>query len=156
MKMLERIADGIVLVITSLSSIVMVIVIFAQVFCRYILRSPLYWSEEMARYSFIYIVFIGGAWAGKEYAHLGVDFFINKMPANIQHYIRLFTDIAIMLFSGFIVVIAILTLLKLGHQKSPALGIPMYYPYAAIPTGFLLLMFYYLLHFVEHLNRHGE
>ena len=61
-------------------SVVMVIVTLAQVFFRYVIAAPLPWSEELARYCFVCIVFLGGAIGLSRGIHLGVDLFVNTLP----------------------------------------------------------------------------
>src|SRR5262249_21495399 len=53
---------------------------FAQVFTRYVLDNPLIWSEEVARYLFVWVSMIGGALAVREAKHFGLDLFIRPMP----------------------------------------------------------------------------
>ena len=57
-------------------SVVMILVTLAQVVFRYLIAAPLPWSEEMARYCFVWIVFLGGAIGLARGIHLGVDLFV--------------------------------------------------------------------------------
>src|SRR5690625_1487203 len=50
-----------------------VVVIFIQVMMRYVFSSSLSWSEEIARYGFIWMIFIGVSYAVKKNKHLKVD-----------------------------------------------------------------------------------
>ena len=61
-------------------SLVMVTVTLAQVIFRYVIAAPLPWSEELARYCFVWIVFLGGAIGLSRGIHLGVDLFVNMLP----------------------------------------------------------------------------
>lgn len=74
---LERIA-GIALV----TGIVVTITI--QVMTRYFLGQPLVWVEEMAQYSFIWMVFIGAALGFKELRHICIDTFVAKLPPTLR------------------------------------------------------------------------
>lgn len=56
------------------------IVIFFQVFYRFVLRAPLVWSEEMALFLFQWTVFMGAALAVKQRGHFGLDIFIQRLP----------------------------------------------------------------------------
>lgn len=58
---------------------IMVIVIAYQVVLRYVFHASNAWSEELARYLFIYDVFIGSAIALRKNSHLQVDVFLNLM-----------------------------------------------------------------------------
>ena len=48
-------------VVTSVIFCSMMIVVTAQIVMRYALNSPLFWSEEFARYVYVWLVFIGSA-----------------------------------------------------------------------------------------------
>ncbi|MEX0759119.1 MAG: TRAP transporter small permease subunit, partial [Tistlia sp.] len=60
--MFRRTADAIAMVVGAALALlltVIVVAIFAQVFWRYVLNEPLVWPEEAARYSFIWLSFLG-------------------------------------------------------------------------------------------------
>ena len=150
MRVLQKIADYAVFGIVFVAASVMVASTFLQVFFRYVMGSPLYWSEEIGRYCFVYIVFLGGAWAGRNAAHLGVDYIVSKLPAGAARVIDLVIDILVMGFSLVIVVISCPVIRINMRQFSPALGIPMGLVYLAIPIGFLLIFVYYFCHMADH------
>src|SRR5438128_300629 len=56
-------------------------VTFAQVATRYVLGDPLIWSEEAARYLFVWVSMIGAALAIREGGHFGLDLLIRRAPA---------------------------------------------------------------------------
>ena len=57
-----------------LLTITISLLIFAQVICRYVFNYSLYWSEELGRYTLIWITFLGASVGFKRKAHVGVDF----------------------------------------------------------------------------------
>ncbi len=57
----------------SLSTLVLVGVIFVQVICRYVLFIPTAWAEELARYLFVWTSYLGSAYALNEGGHIEVD-----------------------------------------------------------------------------------
>lgn len=73
----ERVA-GVILV----ASIVITITI--QVITRYFFGQPLVWVEELAQYSFIWMVFIGAALGFKELRHIRIDTFVDKLAPRLQ------------------------------------------------------------------------
>lgn len=115
----------------------MVIVIALQIAMRYIFNSSLSWSEELARYCFIWLVFIGVSLAVKRDKHMRVDviFLVLKgkkklffeMLANV--FFLFFTFIAI--YYGYQITEKILT----WGQTSPGLHLPMWLVYIAGPVG---------------------
>ena len=50
-----------------------VIIVTAQVVTRYVLKVPLPWSEEIARYLFLWLTWVGASYATKERKHINID-----------------------------------------------------------------------------------
>ena len=65
----------------------MTVVVFLQVCFRYFLAQPLYWSEELARYLFVWISMIGASLSIQKGGHFGMDFFFRKFPDRSRSYI---------------------------------------------------------------------
>jgi TRAP-type transport system small permease protein len=63
--------------VVSLSLIALVVVVFLQVFYRYIFAAPITWSEEMARFIFVWIALMGTFLALKSKGHISIETFIN-------------------------------------------------------------------------------
>jgi TRAP-type C4-dicarboxylate transport system permease small subunit len=61
-----------------------VITITIQVITRYFFGQPLVWVEELAQYSFIWMVFIGAALGFKELRHIRIDTFVDKLAPPVQ------------------------------------------------------------------------
>src|SRR5262245_66399091 len=76
-RLVARIEAGIiVLLVFCLTAVT-----FAQVITRYGLGDPLIWSEELARYLFVWVSMIGAALAIRQGGHFGLDLLIRRMPA---------------------------------------------------------------------------
>ncbi len=69
-RTLERVIDAIAIVAFS----GVFLCIFAQIISRYIFSSPLVWSEELARYLFIWVAFLGWLIASRHSSHLAMSF----------------------------------------------------------------------------------
>src|SRR2546428_13737295 len=59
----------------------MVVMVFGNVVLRYALNSGIIVSEEVSRWLFLWVTFLGAIVAVKEHAHLGTDFLISRLPA---------------------------------------------------------------------------
>lgn len=59
---------------------VMVVLVFANVVARYVFSSGIAVSEELSRFSFVWLVFLGAVVAMREHAHLGVDSLVRRLP----------------------------------------------------------------------------
>ena len=120
-------------------SVVIVCATMAQVIFRYVVLSPLPWSEELARYCFVWIVFLGGAIGLSRGAHLGVDLLVNLLPFKLQRAIETLSSVCIVIFA-LVVINASLPVLQMNmYQRSPALGLQMSWVYAAIPLSMGLI-----------------
>ncbi|WP_319518195.1 TRAP transporter small permease [uncultured Martelella sp.] len=139
LRYLERYFERILLTIALL---VMATVLFAQVIMRYFLRSPFVWSEELARYVLVWAAIIGVSLAVRERKHISVDFLPLIFGERSYRIFAVIAHIGVLAFS-FIMISASIPLierLQAIGQTSPALGIPMWMVYAAIPVGFSLTL----------------
>lgn len=114
---------------------------FAQVIMRYVVKSPLSWSEEIARFMFIWMVYIGISYGVKRNKHIKVDFIINLTPDIFKISILILSDIIFLAFSIFTVIKSYQLSMKIFSlgQISPALGIQMGYVYLSTVVGFTLV-----------------
>jgi len=85
-------------IIVGVMFLAIVVLTLAQVFARYVLDSPLLWSEELARLLLVWVVFLGSAvvcWDGR---HLNVDTFYSRFPARFRFYVRVFNALIALFF----------------------------------------------------------
>ena len=106
---------------------VMSLLIFVQVIMRYIFNNSLSWSEELARYLFIWMVYLAIGYAAKQRKHIKIDAALWLFPQRIRPYICIVGDIVVLLFSAFIIKTSYELFMKIAMlgQKSAAMGIPM-------------------------------
>jgi TRAP-type C4-dicarboxylate transport system permease small subunit len=62
----------------------MTVLVFGNVFLRYAFNSGITVSEELSRWLFVWLVFLGAIVGMREHAHLGMDTFIRPMPAPVK------------------------------------------------------------------------
>ena len=70
---MSGLVDKITKAVMGISAIVVFVITFLQVLCRFVLKSPLPWSTDILRLAFTYLVFWGAAWCVREKEHLNVD-----------------------------------------------------------------------------------
>jgi len=115
-------------------------IIFLQFVMRRVFNNSLVWSEELARYMFIWLIYIGIAYGAKLKRHIKVEVLVNALPIKIQPYLLMLGEVIFLGFALFIIYSSygiVLRQMALG-QNSPALGIPMSVVYAAPTVGFFL------------------
>ncbi|MCD6363789.1 MAG: TRAP transporter small permease [Synergistetes bacterium] len=124
--------------------ILMVVVVFAQIIFRFFIGSSLSWSEELARYSMIWLSFLGASAGVKRGAHVGVEFLLRSLPEKKR---ILLTKLILALGLFFFLVVfwkGIFILKIVRYQSSPAMGISMMYPYMAISVGSFISLIHIL------------
>lgn len=132
---LEKISNIIIGILVA----IITTTVFIQVVYR-ILGLSIPWTDEVARFSFIWLVFIGASVQVKNNAHFSVT--IIKDRIKNHKYLDIFVYTA-MLILGFVLLIygKEYALMGLG-RVSPVMHIRMIWIYAAIPVGGLLMIIY--------------
>jgi len=118
----------------------MTIIIFIQVIMRYVMRNSLVWSEELARYLFIWLIYMGISYGAKIMKHIKIEAALGLFPKKVRPFIVIIGDVLFLGFSLFITYTAFTVVQRqigLG-QKSPAIHMPMWIIYAAPMVGFAL------------------
>lgn len=128
-----------------------VIVGFMQVMARFVFKSALPWSEELLRFSFVWITFLSASVAVTSEGHVSVDMLIDKLKSKLKKGSRILVKIIGLLFSTAIFILSlklISTLFRTG-QKSAAMGIPMWIPYISILISFFFMILKFLVKIFE-------
>lgn len=118
----------------------MTFLIFIQVVMRYVFSNSLSWSEELARYIFIWLIYLGISYGCKIIKHIKIDAAMYLFPKKIRPYIAIIGDVIFFAFAIYIMVTGFQLCgmqIKLG-KTSPAMQLPFQYVYAAPPVGFAL------------------
>jgi TRAP-type C4-dicarboxylate transport system permease small subunit len=132
----NRIAETAVVAIISM----MAVVVFVEVIFRYIIHLPLFWTEEFARYCLVWSSLLGAGVALKRGEHIAVTFLADMFPKRMRIEASLTVHIFIVSFLGVIFWGGICLVILTRHQLSPAMRIPMSWPYMAVPLGSLIML----------------
>jgi TRAP-type C4-dicarboxylate transport system permease small subunit len=116
---------------------VMVVVVSIQVFMRYVLSNSLSWSEELARYCFIWLIYIGISYAVKHHRHIKVDAALLLFKDKTKIYFSILSNVLFLIFCVYVVIYGygIASQLLSFGQTTPALQIPTGVVYLAPPIG---------------------
>lgn len=144
-RTLVRSVDAIAYTIVVIATSVMVIATGLQVVFRFIVAHPLYWSEEVSRYAFVWAVFVGSAITVKGKAHIAVDYLVGFFPQRVQKALHYIVPGIVAIFLVTVISQSFRVVRVNMRQTSPAIGIPMGYIYLAIPVGCALMLFYTII-----------
>ena len=67
--------------LSGLCLAIMVVLVFGNVMLRYIANSGITVSEELSRWLFVWLTFMGAVVALREHGHLGTDVLVSRLPA---------------------------------------------------------------------------
>lgn len=115
------------------------------VFTRYVLNAALPWPEELARYSMIWVAWIGGGLALRRGAHVAVEFVLTAMPERLRAVTVVAGRLGIFFFLGVCIVYGIQLVDRVAQQSTIALGVSMQIPYLSIPIGSALMVYHLLI-----------
>lgn len=123
--------------------IVVFVSVMIQVINRFLIGISIPWTEELARYSFIWLSFLGISIGVKRNKHMFVDFLKVKFSLTIQRKIEFIVDalLIIIFIMSSIYGFSLFNKTMVLGQLSPALEIKMAYIFLASPVGFALATF---------------
>ena len=146
MKVLKNILDW--LGISIFLALLCVVVL--QIIARSVLTISIPWTEELSRFLFIWLTYIGAAIAARKGSNIVIDMLIQKIPNNF----RKASEIVIILCSMAVVVVFLVGSWNLiektkGVYYSTMPFLSTGWQYAAPVVGFGLILFYFILRLVS-------
>ena len=138
MKTLDKIVSNAEELIAVVGLSAMTVTTLVAVFFRYVLQSPIIWSEEAARYLMVWSTMLGISIATRQKAHLGIDIFVSMAPNKLQRALEIFSTLMMIVMFVFLTGISIVFIqsaIRTGNV-SPMLRVPFYIIYLALPLGF--------------------
>lgn len=118
-------------------SITLILVVFGGVVCRYVLRIPLVWGEELAQFVFIWLAFLCASVAVRKKAHFRMSALLDTLPAGFRAGIETGTLLLMGLLTCFLVWQGLLLAAGGAQEIAPGLQVPMTWVYAAVPFSAL-------------------
>jgi len=110
--------------------------VFYQFFTRYVLNNSASWTEEIARYLLIAVVFTGATIGVAKNNHIQVDFFYKFMPAWLSKFMNHLVDIMRIAFFAAATFLTGQMMEKLGSYKMTIIDLPMNLVYGVVMAGF--------------------
>ena len=141
MRVLHRLIEGFCRLIEILIAAflaVMVVMVFGNVVLRYAFNSGIIASEEVSRWLFLWVTFLGAIVALKEHGHLGTDALISRLPV-LGKKICLVLGHLLMLYATWLVFSGALAQVRINlHVEAPVTGASMAFVYG---TGVVFAVF---------------
>jgi TRAP-type transport system small permease protein len=120
----------------------MTVVVLVGVFWRYVLNDALAWAEELARYTMIWMSWLGGGLALRRGGHLAAEFAIDRLPPGARRMIILAGQVLALGFLLIVLWYGVALTRNVALQTTSALRVSMQFPYSAMPVGALLMIYH--------------
>jgi TRAP-type transport system small permease protein len=120
---------------------VMVVLVFGNVVARYGFDSAITWAEEVARFLFVWLTYLGATFAAYKGLHLGIDLVVVRLGTRSQIFAEIFKLIVILGFL-FIWTVGGVALIEANlNYMSPATGFSMGLVYLIGPLAAVLMTY---------------
>jgi TRAP-type transport system small permease protein len=121
----------------------MTLVVFYQVVVRFVLTAlgeqiSAPWTEELARYLMIWMVFVGGAVASRKADSLAVEALVQAVPPRIGRVVKIASHLLSLVFYAIIFMIGFYWTQFGGTETAPVMKVPMIYVYSSMSFGAVL------------------
>jgi len=129
---------------TILFMTVIATVIPYEVIGRYVFQKMTIWSGEVSTYSLVWASMLGGAVGLKKGYMISMTSVVESVPPAAAKALKLASYLCALFFFGAMFGYGLFQTLYNLKQTSPAIGLVLSLPYAALPTGFFIMFFFTL------------
>ncbi len=119
--------------------VVMLLSVGLQIIMRYGFNAPLVWSEELARFTMVWLALLASAIVMRRGQHIAMTGIL-PIPEKFSHLVRGIVVLASVLVLSVLVIHGWELAERTMRQRSSGLGLPMGYMYAAIPVSCFLMI----------------
>ncbi|NVM26591.1 MAG: TRAP transporter small permease [Desulfobacterales bacterium] len=152
LRLLSRFVEGLVI----LGATVIVTIVTIEVVLRYIFGLSLIFTEELARYLMVWIVFLGGALAVKDDSHIRINVLVQRLSPRLGQLVRITAHGLTMLLLVVLTVEGTKILPRQLDQMCITIDTSMFYFYLAIPVGSILMIIFILPRIRDSISRRPE
>ncbi|MFT6927799.1 MAG: TRAP-type C4-dicarboxylate transport system permease small subunit [Psychromonas sp.] len=150
LKSLRANLDNTILTLCGAALVLLVITVTWQVFSRYVLNDPSSWTDELSRYTMVWLGLLGASYLFGIKAHLAITLLAHSIPPKINHVLQIFINMVILTFVILAMFRGGLTLAgRAMTQLTPALQIPMGYVYYILPISAVIITIYIILNVLD-------
>ena len=154
MRTLKRGLDQALDILMIALVVAITVLVLLQITQRYVGIFSIPWTEEMSRYLFVYLTFIGSALLIKEKGHIVVDVLMERVPRRPRFVVYVLVELIMLAFLYiFISGMQQLTLASTEAVAASMQWFRLYYLYAGVWVGGLLMFLYTTIEIVKGIQR---
>lgn len=151
-KFIHILYDYIIEYIVRLIGVLLITTVLMQIFTRIFFKVPFSWTDELARFTFIWYCFLGSVLTMHKKMHLGIDYFESKMKPKNRYVNRIFVYAVQIFFAAMLAYYGYKLLGIVGRQKSPIMRVQMKYIYSVLPISGVLYLILSIHELLMHLK----
>lgn len=137
-KLLDRLIEA----ACAITVVALTVIVSLQVFNRFVLKTPLAWSEDLAMLLFQWVVFLGAALGVKRVRHFGIELVVRRFPERVRHRVELLTP-AVMAIVALVMIVQGWTLLTFNRTRTfPTMDLTYTWAFLPIPLAGVLILIY--------------
>ena len=156
---MKRFIDNIEEYIAVILMALLIFLCFIQVIFRFLLNMPLGWTEELANFTFITLVYIGACIAVKRSRHVRVEIIDSFIPKKYENVYKNIVDFICMVFVAIVAYNAIPFIARAMeyHERTAALRWKIWMVYSIIPVTMGIMCIRYMQNIYHRCkNKKGE
>lgn len=124
--------------------ICILLLVATQVVCRYILKLPLPWTEELSRYLFIWGTFIGAGVAFVRGSHVSLDSLTSRLSEPTRQKLEIIVMVLVAAFSLLLLYQGVVSVLAMSGDQSVTMGFSLGFVLAALPIAAIYFVWFQL------------
>jgi TRAP-type C4-dicarboxylate transport system permease small subunit len=129
----DKLVDRLIEAACAVAVVALTVTVSLQVFNRFVLKTPLAWSEDLAMLLFQWVVFLGAALGVKRLRHFGIELVVRKFPETMRHRVELLTPV-VMAIVALVMIVQGWTILTFNRNRTHH-GVDVHVGLPADPAG---------------------
>ena len=126
--------------IPTLGIFVMGFSLALQIFMRYIVGRPLTWSDELARYAYVWVCFAGLSYCCRNHTNIRMEAVLKILPLTVRKVVIIALNLLSIAVFSYLLPFAVSLARSQFSAKSSAMRIPRGFISISVPIGFSLLI----------------
>jgi len=138
----DKLLDRLIEAACAVAVVALTVTVSLQVFNRFVLKTPLAWSEDLAMLLFQWVVFLGAALGVKRMRHFGIELIVRKFPERMRHWVEVLTPV-VMAIVALVMIVQGWTILTFNRTRTfPTMDLTYTWAFLPIPLAGALILIY--------------
>lgn len=128
-------------VMTNFFMVLLFVIVNLGVFSRYLFQAPFVWTEELALFLLVWMVFLAGSLLIRRWENVRVTYFIERLPRRAMVMVELVSKLLVLAFLCVVLALSVKIIPQVGPtEMAPALNISMLLPQMGLVVGLALMV----------------